>query len=47
MSPSNDLVEIDVAFDDGLLDRIDRLRHGIGYETRSEVVIAALEAAGE
>jgi metal-responsive CopG/Arc/MetJ family transcriptional regulator len=47
MSPSDEAVEIDVAFDDGLLARIDRLRHGPGYETRSDVVAAAIESAGE
>lgn len=47
MSPSDETVEIDVEFDDGLLVRIDRLRHAPGYDTRSDVVAAAIEAAGE
>lgn len=47
MSSLDGSVEIDVAFDDGLLARIDRLRHTPGYETRSDVVAAAIEAAGE
>ena len=52
MSPTDEVVEIEVTFDDGLLARIDRLRHGpgsgaAGYETRSDVVAAAIETAGE
>lgn len=43
MSPPDEAVEIDVAFDDGLLARIDRLRRQPGYETRSDVVTAAIE----
>ena len=47
MSSPDEPVEIDVEFDDGLLTRIDCLRHGPGYETRSDVVAAAIEAASE
>lgn len=47
MSPSDGTVEIDVEFDEGQLVRIDRLRHAPGYDTRSDVVAAAIEAAGE
>ena len=47
MSSSNDPVEIEVAFDDGLLARIDRLRRYPGYETRSDVVSAAIDTASE
>lgn len=47
MPPSDDPVEIEVTFDEGTLTRIDRLRHRSEYETRSEVVTAAIEAATE
>ena len=47
MSSLDDPVEIDVDFEEGLIARIDRLRHTPGYETRSDVVIAAIDAAGE
>ena len=47
MSPADDPVEIEVAFDDGLLARIDRLRRSPGYETRSDVVAAAIDTAVE
>ncbi|MCQ4333213.1 ribbon-helix-helix domain-containing protein [Natronomonas sp. F2-12] len=47
MPPSDEAVEIDIAFDDGLLARIDRLCHTPGYDTRSDVVAAAIEAKGE
>jgi metal-responsive CopG/Arc/MetJ family transcriptional regulator len=43
MPSSDETVEIDITFDDGLLARIDRLRQTPGYETRSDVVIAAIE----
>lgn len=47
MSSFDDAVSIDVAFEEGLLAEIDRLRHPPGYETRSDVVAAAIEAAAE
>ena len=47
MSSSDDPIELEVAFDEALLSRMDRLRLSIGYESRSDVVCAAIEAAGE
>ncbi len=47
MSLPDETVEIDVTFDAGLLARIDRLCGRPEYETRSDVVTAAIEAAGE
>jgi metal-responsive CopG/Arc/MetJ family transcriptional regulator len=47
MSSPDESVDIEVAFDDGLLARMDRLRLSPGYESRSDVVVAAIEAAGE
>jgi metal-responsive CopG/Arc/MetJ family transcriptional regulator len=47
MSSSNESVEIEVAFDEGLLERMDRIRLSPGYESRSDVVTAALDAVGE
>lgn len=47
MSSPDGPSEIEVVFDEGLLARIDRLRHTSGYETRSDVVTAAIEAASE
>ena len=47
MSSPDDPVEIDVAFDEALLSQIDRLRLSPGYETRSDVVQAAIEATGD
>ena len=47
MSSSNDSVEIEVTFDEGLLARMDRLRLTPGYTSRSDVVVAAIDAASE
>ena len=47
MSPSDESVEIEVAFDEGLLAGVDQLRRAPGYESRSEVVAAAIEAVVE
>ncbi len=47
MSSLDEPIEITVAFDDGTLTRVDQLRHTPGYETRSDVITAAIEAASE
>jgi metal-responsive CopG/Arc/MetJ family transcriptional regulator len=47
MSSPDEYSEIEVALDEGLLARVDRLRRTPGYETRSDVVTAAIEAASE
>lgn len=47
MPPAGESAEIEVAFDEGLLARMDRLRLSPGYESRSEIVADAIEAAGE
>jgi metal-responsive CopG/Arc/MetJ family transcriptional regulator len=47
MSLPDESSEIEVVLDEGLLARIDRLCHTPGYETRSDVVTAAIEAASE
>lgn len=47
MSTPDDREEIPVAFDEETLAGIDRLRREGGYDSRSEVVAAAIDAAGE
>ncbi|WP_299236825.1 ribbon-helix-helix domain-containing protein [Natronomonas sp.] len=47
MSTPDDHEEIPVAFDEETLAGIDRLRRKGGYDSRSEMVAAAIDAAGE
>jgi len=44
---SADAVEIELALDEGLLARLDRLRTAPGYGSRSAVVADAIAAAAE
>jgi metal-responsive CopG/Arc/MetJ family transcriptional regulator len=47
MSSSDDHVELEIAFDEALLDRIDRFRARHGHESRSDVVATAIDAADQ
>ncbi|CAI49125.1 uncharacterized protein NP_2068A [Natronomonas pharaonis DSM 2160] len=47
MTSRDEAVDVEVAFEEGTLLQVDMLRQQPGYETRSDVVAAAIEAASD